>query len=171
MKHKTDMDLINEAYTKDVYPTGAEQRIDEIGALVSGGLQALKSAAPGLLKTAGQQAAVTAGTNVANKVTGGNAQAPAVQQEDGYDEGEDNITDLEPGENITGIKKQAMIQALLDSLDELVSGNTGPDSPCGEREAYDLIEKHAKTRLDEIGPLAAAIPSVVSGVAGMLGGK
>jgi hypothetical protein len=168
MKHKTDMDLINEAYTKDVYPTGAEQRIDEIGAAISAGVNALKSAAPGLLKTAGQQAAVTAGTNVANRVTGGNAQAPAVHQEDGYDEDSDNITDLEPGENITSIKKQAMIQSLLDSLDELVSGNTGPDSPCGEREAFELIEKHCRGRLDEIGP--AAIPMIASAVGGMLGG-
>jgi len=169
MKQKKDMELINDAYNNKVFCQGAEQRLDEfVGTAVKTlGSMAMK-AAPGLAKTAAQSAAVTAGAGAANKALGTNQATPEITQEDGYDEGEDNITDLEPGENITGIKKQAMIQSLLDSLDELVSGNTGPDSPCGEREAYDLIEKHAKSRLDEFAPLAAVIPAAVSAIGGMI---
>jgi len=89
--------------------------------------------------------------------------------EDGYDEHEDNITDLEPGENITGIKKDAIIKTIIDSLDELIKGNTGADSPCGEKEALELVERHCKGRLNEIAPALAGLGSLAAKTGTMVG--
>ena len=157
-----DVDLINEAYAAQV------QQLNEYGAAIASGARAL---APKVAKHAAMTGATVGATNIANRMTGGDAEAPQqVVPEDGYDE-EDNITDLEPGENITGIKKDAIIKTIIDSLDELIKGNTGADSPCGEREALELVERHCKGRLDEIGPAAAILaPAAISAVGGMMGG-
>lgn len=90
-----------------------------------------------------------------------------VAMEDQIDD--DNITDLEPGENITGIKKDAIIKAIINSVDELVAGNTGPDSPCGEREALELVERHCKGRLNEIAPALAGLGSLAAKTGTMVG--
>tara|TARA_R110002167_G_scaffold116467_5_gene291593 strand:- start:1136 stop:1564 length:429 start_codon:yes stop_codon:yes gene_type:complete len=129
---KTDVDLINEAYSKDV------QQLDEMVPAIIAGAKAM---APTLVKTAATSAAMTAGKNIGDKVTG---------VEDDFDiTDDDNITDLEPGENISKIKKDAVIQTIIDSLEELIKGNTGPDSPCGEHEALELVQSHCGSRLHE----------------------
>lgn len=68
-------------------------------------------------------------------------------QEDGLD---DNNTSLEPGERISGIKKSAILDVIMKGLDELVAGNTGPDSPCSERDALDLIVSSCNRKLQEM---------------------
>lgn len=129
---KTDVDLINEAYHKDVH------QVDEIAPALIAGAKMLAGQAG---KAAVTSAAVQAGSNVADRVTG---------VEDDFDiAGDDNITDLEPGENITTIKKDAVIKTIIDSLEELIKGNTGPDSPCGEHEALELVQSHCGSRLHE----------------------
>lgn len=166
MKRKTDLEQINEAYASNV------QRIDEALPLI---------AAP-LLKTLGTSAAMTGGANIANKLTGGGhngepGQAPVqpVNASYGGVTEDENPTDDEPGGNITDIKHKKMIEALLDSLEELIKGNTGPDSPCGEREALEVIENHCKGRLHEmvapnIGGMAMdAVGGVVDKVKGAVG--
>ena len=63
---------------------------------------------------------------------------------------DDNITALEPGENISRIKKDAVLKTIIDSLEELIKGNTGPDSPCGEREALELVQASCSGKLHEM---------------------
>lgn len=115
-----DIDLINEAY-------GKTKQLDEAAPLAAAALRA---------------GAMTAGEELGRRAV------DRVVPEDSFDD--DNNTALEPGERISGIKKDAIIQVIKQGLDELIKGNTGPDSPCGEREAIDLIVSSCQRKLQEM---------------------
>ena len=116
--------MINEAY-------GQTRKLDEaLPALAAAG-----KLAGNVALTAGAE---QLGRNVANELTA----------EDSFDD--ENNTALEPGEKITGIKKDAIMQVIMQGLEELVKGNTGPDSPCSERDALDLIVSSCQQKLHEM---------------------
>jgi hypothetical protein len=177
-KHMKDVDLINEAYTAKV------QRIDEYGQLVAQGLKALGPKVAGKIPQmagSGTMAKIVNNDKVRGAV--GNFAADKAGEkvdqmisDDSLDD--DNVTDLEPGENISRIGKENMIKTIIDSLEELIKGNTGPDSPCGEKEALELIGDHCGSRLHQmkespalIGALApAAVDLVGKGIGAIAGG-
>ena len=139
-----DIDLINEAYGKVRQLDEAVPLAGLAAPLLGGGAKAAAGTTAKTLGSAALQAGVTAGAervgqNLADKVT----------NEDSLDD--DNNTSLEPGEKITGIKKQAILDVIMQGLDELVKGNTGPDSPCSERDALDLIVSSCNQKLHEMG--------------------
>ena len=143
-----DIDLINEAY-------GKVRQLDEavplagLAPLLGGGAKAAAgTAAAGTTAKALGSAALQAGVTAGAERVGQNL-ADKVTNEDSLDG--DNNTSLEPGEKITGIKKQAILDVIMQGLDELVKGNTGPDSPCSERDALDLIVSSCNQKLHEMG--------------------
>lgn len=140
-----DIDLINEAYGKVRQLDEAVPLAGLAAPLLGGGA---KAAAAGTTAKALGSAALQAGVTAGAERVGQNL-ADKVTNEDSLDD--DNNTSLEPGEKITGIKKQAILDVIMQGLDELVKGNTGPDSPCSERDALDLIVSSCNQKLHEMG--------------------
>jgi hypothetical protein len=131
-----DVDLINEAYKSKI------QQLDENPAALVKGFMSL----------GGKAAAVQGGANLANKITGDNAPPPNIQTDSNFDitDDDENNTELEPGERISGDKKAVLLDLIKRSVEEIVSGNTGPDSPCSERDALDLIVSSCQGKLHEM---------------------
>jgi len=127
-----DVDLINEAYKSKI------QQLDEALPLIPLIGAAARAAVP---------AAVGAGMN-----KGAENLADRVTSEDNFDitDDDENNTEFEPGERISGDKKAVLLDLIKRSVEEIVAGNTGPDSPCSERDALDLIVSSCQGKLHEM---------------------
>ena len=127
-----DVDLINEAYTSKI------QQLDEalpIVPLIAGAARAAIPAAVGAGMNKGAE-------NVADRVT----------SEDNFDitDDDEGNDELEPGKILSADKKAVLLDLIKRSVEEIVVGNTGPDSPCSERDALDLIVSSCQGKLHEM---------------------
>lgn len=183
---KKDIDFINEAYNNQVADTEqVDEAVAALAPLIGGAARALapaagravagKAATSGIGGTIGKAATSKVGQQaIAGGVQAGvehQANKLQQQQEDSLDDSED------PGRKITDQQRGNRRKVIEDGVNTLVESHCKSDSPLSLREGYEHVKEIADGKLrglEEIGPLAAAIPmaaAAIPAVAGMIGGK